>query len=91
MRFTAKHAADAGHFQRSFVALLLLKLDTSLGNCSQAVQHGLLLPGVPGHQYLQLMLHQMHAFGVVPQTVFQQDKIDRCNGVTTAEEGAGLQ
>lgn len=71
--------------------MLLLKLDAPLGNRPQLIEHRLLSPGVSGHQNVELLLHQIHAFRVVPEAVFQQDQIDGRNGIATAEQGAGLQ
>ncbi|MNL50756.1 hypothetical protein D3C87_1737950 [compost metagenome] len=70
MRFTRKHPAEAADLQRRFVTLLLLKLNASLSNSAQLGEHRLLPPRVPGHQNVQLLLHQMHTFAVVPQTIF---------------------
>ena len=91
VRFAAKHPAKAGDLQRRFVTLLLLDLNASLHNRPQPRQHRLLLPGVTGHERFQLLRHQVHTFDVVPQTIFQQDKVNRRDAVTAAEEGAGLQ
>ena len=91
VRFAAKHPAKAGDLQRRFVALLLLDLNASLDNGPQPRQHRLLLPGVTGHERFQLLRHQVHTFDVVPQTIFQQDKVNRRDAVAAAEEGAGLQ
>ena len=46
---------------------------------------------VTGHERFQLLRHQVHTFDVVPQTIFQQDKVNRRDAVAAAEEGAGLQ
>lgn len=70
MRFAGEHTAKAVYFQRCFVALLLLQLNTPLGNRPELVEHRLLAPGVSGHQYVKLLLHQVHAFRVVPETIF---------------------
>lgn len=91
MRFAGEHAPKAIHFQRGFITLLLLELDAPLGNRPQLVEHCLLSPGVSGHQNDKLLLHQIHAFCVVPEAIFQQDQIDWRNGITAAEQGARLQ
>ncbi|MOA30476.1 hypothetical protein D3C78_1515680 [compost metagenome] len=70
MRFTREHPAEATDFKRGFITLLLLKLDASLSDGSQLVEHGLLSPCVPGHQNIQLLLHEIHAFCIVPQAIF---------------------
>ena len=74
-----------------FIALLLLELNAALHNTAQTRQHGLLLPGVSGHQYFKLLLHQIQALCVVPQAIFQQDQVDRYYRITSAKESAGLE
>jgi hypothetical protein len=89
MRTTTEHATLTDYRERRFVALLLLELNAALHNTAQARQHGLLLPGVSGHQYFKLLLHQIQALRVVPQTIFQQDQVDRYYRITSAKESAG--
>ena len=91
MRTTAEHSALADHRERRFVALLLLELNAALHNAAQARQHGLLLPGVSGHQYFKLLLHQIQALCVVPQAIFQQDQVDRYYRIASAKESTGLE
>ena len=91
MRLTAEHAAHARDFKRGFIAVLLLDLNTALDDSAQFSQHRLLAPGMAGHQGFQLLRHQIHAFDVMPQAIFQQDQVDRRDGVAAAKEGAGLQ
>ena len=86
----AEHASLTQHGKSGFIALLLLQLNASLHDTAETRQHGLLLPGVPGHQYFELLLHQIQALGVIPQAILQQDEINRGDGVAPAEEGAGL-
>ncbi|MNT73366.1 hypothetical protein D3C72_2120630 [compost metagenome] len=85
MRFTREHPAEAADFKRCFITLLLLKLDASLSDSAQLIKHRLLSPRVPGHQNVQLLLHKIHALSIVPQAVFQQDKIDWGDGVSPAK------
>lgn len=88
VRFTGKHPAKTVHLQRGFVTLLLLELKATLGNRAQLIKHGLLTPRVSGHQNVQLLLHQIHPFCVVPQAVFQQDQIDWGDSIAAAKQRA---
>ena len=91
MRTAAEHSTLTNYREGRFITLLLLELDAALHYGPKASQHCLLLPGVPGHQYFDLLLHQIQALCVIPQAIFQQNKVDRRNGIAPAKEGAGLE
>ncbi len=58
MRATAEPPPSLLTVKGGFIALLLLQLEAALDNTAEASQHGLLLPGVSGHQYFQLLLRR---------------------------------
>lgn len=70
MRAAAEHTAFFNDGEGGFIALLLLQLEAALDNTAEASQHGLLLPGVSGHQYFQLLLHEIQTLRVIPQAIF---------------------